>query len=113
MSTFKITNITNYLGKRDAKYNTSLGIEYVDDMIKKTIDIKEGETIYLTMPSLPISVHLLRVKNFITVTEVGGDEIANIKIKSIIKPIIETAPVIEEQQPKSIKKTIPKEEVIN
>lgn len=75
MSTFKITNITNLLGKRDQKYNSILNIEYVDNMKKKTITIKPNETKYLTIHRLPISAHVMRVKNLITVTEVSAAEI--------------------------------------
>ena len=40
MNTYKITNITNTVGKRDFKYNSDLNIEYVDNMVKKTIKNK-------------------------------------------------------------------------
>jgi hypothetical protein len=117
MGTFKITNITNTLGKRDVKYNTVLGIEYVDDMLKKTIKIKAGETVYLTMPSLPISAHLLRVKNLITVTEVSDSEIASVRVKPTAKPqpVAEAKPqpIVVEEQPKHAKKNVVKEEVTN
>ena len=76
MSTFKIKNITNELGKRDYKYNSVLDIEYVDKMMKKTVKIKPGATVYLTLSSLPLSAHTLRVKNLITVTEIGDSELA-------------------------------------
>lgn len=112
MSTFKITNITNQLGKREPKYNTVLGIEYVDDMMKKTITIKAGETVYLVMPSLPISAHLLRVKNLITVTEVSDGEAASVRVKPAAKPepVAEVKPV---EPPKPIKKIVAKEGVTN
>jgi len=82
MSTFKITNITNQLGKRDYKYNSVLEINYVDNMLKQTIKVRPNDTIYLTLHSLPISVHVLRVKNLITVSEVSDAELNNV-IKSI------------------------------
>lgn len=115
MGTFKITNITNTLGKRDAKYNTVLSIGYVDDMLKKTINIKAGETVYLTIPSLPISAHLLRVKNLITVIEVGDNEIASVRVKPVVnsEPVAEVKPqpIVVEELPKPIKKNIIKEDV--
>jgi len=70
MSTYKITNITNFLGKRDYKYNSNLDVEFVDNMIKKIVTIKPNDNVYLTIPTLPLSVHRLRVKNLITVSEV-------------------------------------------
>lgn len=75
MSTYKITNITNLAGKRDFKFNSVLDIEYVDGMMKKTVKIKPGDSLYLTVPTLPLSVHRLRVKKLIAVTEVTADEL--------------------------------------
>ena len=85
MSTFKITNITNLLGKRDYKYNSAIDVEYVDNMTKKTITIKPNETKFLTISKLPISAHRMRVKNLITVTEVGAAEIVNAMSSNIPK----------------------------
>ena len=71
MSIYKITNITNYLGKRDYKFNSNLDIEFVDNMVKKTITLKPNDSAYLSIAGLPLSVHKLRVKNLITVSEVN------------------------------------------
>lgn len=84
MSTYKITNISQLAGKRDAKYNSTIDIEYVDEMVKKTINIKPNETIYLTVSSLPLSVHRLRIKNLITVSEISTSELN--KLLNDIKP---------------------------
>lgn len=108
MSTFKITNITNFLGKRDAKSNSILDITYVDNMTKKSIKVKPNESIYLTIQSLPLSVHRLRVKNLITVSEVSEAELATLqntskqKKSSSIKPkttkkTVAPEPKIEEE----------------
>jgi hypothetical protein len=75
MSTYKITNITNLAGKREFKYNSVLDIDYVDEMMKKTISVKPGDVLYLTVPTLPLSVHRLRVKKLITVTEISPEEL--------------------------------------
>jgi len=75
MNTYKITNLTNQAGKRDVKYNSTLDIVYVDSMMKKTVKIKPGETVYLTISSLPLSVHRLRVKKLISVVEIGKTEL--------------------------------------
>lgn len=71
MSTYKITNVTNLAGKRDFKSNSTLDIEYIDEMMKKTVKVKPGDSVYLTVSTLPLSVHRLRVKKLITVTEVN------------------------------------------
>lgn len=84
MSTYKITNISQLAGKRDIKYNSTINIEYVDEMVKKTITIKPNETIYLTASSLPLSVHRLRIKNLITVSEISTSELN--KLLNDVKP---------------------------
>ena len=91
MSTYKITNITNHAGKRDFKFNSVLDVEYVDDMVKKVVKIKPGDSIYLTTGSLPLSVHRLRVKGLITVVEIGA---------------VELAKAMEDLKPKTAKKKI-------
>ena len=63
MNTYKITNVTNLAGKREYKYNSILDIDDVDGMMRKTIKVKPGDSLYLTVPTLPLSVHRLRVKN--------------------------------------------------
>lgn len=90
MSTYKITNITNTISKRDIKYNSILNIEYHDNMEKKIVNIKPGEEILLTTISLPISVQRLKIKNLITVIEITQSELNksqnNSKINTV-KPI--------------------------
>jgi hypothetical protein len=78
MGIYKITNISNLAGKRDFKYNAKLDIDYIDNMTKKIISIEPGKSVYLTIQSLPLSVHRLRVKNLITVSEINQSELANI-----------------------------------
>jgi len=98
MTNYKITNLTNTAGKRDMKFNTVLNIEYVDEMKKKTINVKPGETVYLQISSLPLSVHRLRVKKLISVVEVSNNELnnsMNTTKSHAIPPIIET---LEEQE---------------
>ena len=38
MNNYKITNITNQLGKRDVSFNSMLDIEYIDGMTKKSLN---------------------------------------------------------------------------
>jgi hypothetical protein len=77
MTNFKITNITNTASKRDMKFNTTLSIDYVDSMMKKSVKIKPGETVFLQIHSLPLSVHKLRVKKLVSVVEIGDKELKN------------------------------------
>jgi hypothetical protein len=103
MNTYKITNITNTAGKRDFKFNSSLNIEYVDNMMKKSVTVKPGENLYLTISSLPMSVHKLRIKNLVSVVEVSKSELESImnaaKPKVVIPIAVEQKieePVLEE-----------------
>jgi hypothetical protein len=102
MNTYKITNITNLFGKREAKFNTIVDIQYVDDRMKKNIRLEAGENVFLTVHSLPLSVHRLRIKKLIEITEVNFTEQPNIikpnqqKIEKP-KPITKITPIkIEE-----------------
>lgn len=75
MNTYKITNITNLLGKRKMHYNTTLNVEYVDNMNKKFVKIKPNETIFLSIKSLPLSLQRLRLQNLITVIPISITEL--------------------------------------
>ena len=75
MNTYKITNITNLAHKRDVKYNSPINIEYIDNRVKKVATVKAGDTMFLTVHSLPLSVHRLRIKNLITISEVSPAEL--------------------------------------
>jgi hypothetical protein len=118
MSTYKITNITHLAGKRDLKYNSVLDIEYVDQMVKKTVKIKPNDSLYLTISTLPLSVHRLRVKNLITVTEVSNKEMEQLKPKATTlenkedkkkkKPATQKKVVEEVEEEDSVKKTAKK-----
>ncbi len=100
MVTYKITNITNLAGKRDMKYNSVLDIEYVDSMIKKTIKVSPGDTVYLKISSLPLSVHRLRVKKLISVIEIDDNELK--RTMNATKP-----PVVKSEVEEPIKKVLP------
>jgi len=98
MTIYKITNITNFAGKREVKFNSPLDIEYVDAMMKKTIVVKPGETIFLQISSLPLSVHRLRVKRLISVVEVGATELQ--KTIDAAKPAVPKKESVEEAEKK-------------
>jgi len=85
MATYKIKNITNLIGKRDSKFNTAVDIEYIDDRTKKVINLKAGDEVFLTVNSLPLSVHRLRIKKLIDISEVSAAELANSMQKT--KPV--------------------------
>lgn len=103
MATYKITNITNLTGKRDRKYNSELKIDYIDKMTKKNVTIRPNESIYLTIQTLPMSIHKLRIKNLISVIEIGSSEMANIINKNVQKQI-ENKKVEEEIHEEAMKK---------
>ena len=100
MSTYKITNITNLAGKRDFKFNSALDVEYVDDMVKKVVKIKPGDSIFLTTNSLPLSVHRLRVKGLVTVVQISQSELA--KAMESLKPKSEKKKISLKEEKKSV-----------
>jgi|JFJP01.1.fsa_nt_gi hypothetical protein len=108
MNTYKITNLTNTVGKRETKFNSILDIDYVDSMVKKTIKVKPGETVYLTIGSLPLSVHRLRVKNLVSVVEIDDTELKNImdslkpKVNAIEIPVVAPKKVVTHDESESI-----------
>ena len=108
MNTYKITNITNLVGKRDPKFNSIVNIEYVDNRIRKIKLLKAGESVFLTVQSLPLSVHRLRIKNLVEIAEVSPAELQkNIeaskpkpkkKPKVVKKPVAMKETVVEEKK---------------
>ena len=119
MSTYKITNVTNLAGKRDFKYNSELEIQVVDNMVKKTIKVKPGDSVFLTVSSLPLSVHRLRVKRLVTVVEVSPNDIPKKakktkpvspkkkEVKSVAKKsVAKKKPVIKKPTKKPVKKAV-------
>jgi hypothetical protein len=87
MKTWKITNITPTLNKRVAKYNSTINIEYVDDMEKKSFSIKPNEVALFSASSLPISLHRYSMENIITIVEIGEKALGDIiKSGNVIKP---------------------------
>jgi hypothetical protein len=79
MNIYKITNITDKLGKRDNNYNNILKISYVDEMVKKNIELKPNNTIYFKANSLPLSVQKFKIKNLVSVNEISEKEFNDIK----------------------------------
>ena len=79
MNIYEITNITDRLGKRDANFNKTLKISYIDNMFEKTFNLKPNEIIYFQIDSLPLSVRKYKVKNLVSVREISEGEFSNIK----------------------------------
>lgn len=82
MNTYKITNITNLVGKRDPKFNSIANIEYIDNRTKKIISLKPSESVFLTVQSLPLSVHRLRIKKLINILEISPTELKKMMEKA-------------------------------
>ena len=93
MNTYKITNITNLAHKRDIKYNSPINIEYVDNRVKKVAILKAGDTMFLSVQSLPLSVHRLRIKNLITISEISPAELSKKVEASKPKSVAKKKPV--------------------
>ena len=72
MGMYKITNITNVVGKRDVNYNSILNIELIENMKKKIIKLKPEDSVVISVLRLPISIHALRIKGLVSVVEVEG-----------------------------------------
>ena len=109
MNVYKITNITNLLGKRDLNFNSTLKIKYVDEMRKKTVELKPQEVMFLSITNLPLSVHRLRIKKLVSVTQVANKEMVREMV--IAKPPPPPpAKVKKEKEPKKEKVVDAKEE---
>ena len=107
MNNYKITNITNQLGKRDANFNSILDIDYIDGMTKKIFKLTPNQTVFMKLVSLPISVHKMRIKNLVIVQEVNDATVINEMNKYVvvnnIAPV--TTSVKESEEAKQDKKT--------
>ena len=109
MNNYKITNITNQLGKRDVSFNSILDIEYIDGMTKKVFKLAPNQTVFMKLVSLPISVHKMRIKKFVIVQEVNDATVLNEMNKYIIVNNIvtnTTVPVEETEESKQEKKLV-------
>lgn len=94
MNTYKITNITNNIAKRGMNHNSVVDITYTDGMNNKTIKLKPGETIYLTLNSLSTSIRKLMVKQLINVSEISQNHLNALMNPEPIKKIDKKIPFI-------------------
>jgi len=85
MKYYRITNLTNKLNKRDVWSNDVIEIPFVYKMEKKTKKIFPGETLYIELEALPLSMVKLRKNGYVAVAEISVDEFLfeQKKIKSI------------------------------
>ena len=106
MSIYKITNRTNLVGKRDFKFNSELDITVVENMVKRTMKLKPGDSVFLTVASLPLSVHRLRVKGLVTVVEVSPADLPKkaSKPKAVSKKAVKPKPTTIEKKTIAAKK---------
>lgn len=103
MSTYKITNITDKLHKRDVHFKTPVKIQYIDNRMKKISEVKTGESLFLTVDTLPLSIHRLRVKGLIDVVDASVAEIKKMSTSAPKKTV--NKPKAKKEEPK---KTAPK-----
>ena len=108
MSYYKITNITNKLGKRDVNKDAVLKIEYHVGFQKKFHDLTSNNVVVLSCRTLPMSVYGLRAKQLITVQEITENEFYRLQKPSAKKPKVVEPPKVEKpkaKEPVTKKKT--------
>lgn len=70
MGYFKIKNVTNELGKRHGRFNTTQKIDFKDIIYSNSIDIPAGGEITIETVYLPVSAQKLRTEGLITIVEI-------------------------------------------
>ena len=89
MAHYKIVNITGKLPKRHVNKDMRLKIEYHVGFQKKFKDLNVGSEILLTCRTLPVSIHSLRAKRLITISEISENEFVRLQ-----KPSAKKEPVV-------------------
>lgn len=113
MAHYKIKNITGKLPKRHVNKDMLLKIEYHVGFQKKFSKLGVDEEILLTCRTLPVSIHNLRAKNLIIISEISENEFARLQKPSARKPApkpvneenVKLAPVKEEEPIDTVEKT--------
>lgn len=103
MNTYKITNVTNLVGKRDPKFNSVVNVEYIDNRTRMVKVLNPSESVFLTVQSLPLSVHRLRIKKLVDIVEISPAE---------LKKSMEVGKPKAAQKPKAAKKTVAVQEPV-
>lgn len=96
MTYYKIKNLTANLPKRHLHKDETLNIEYKFGFTKKTYNLKPNVTIYVSAPSLPISLHKLRMQSLVSIVEISENSF--LKLQNPTKNNSETK--IIEKKPK-------------
>lgn len=91
MAHYKIKNITGSLPKRHVNKDTVLNIEYHVGFQKKYRKLGVHDEILLTCKTLPVSLHQLRVKKLITISEISENEFTRLQ-----KPSAKKVPKVNE-----------------
>jgi len=94
MGYYKIKNMTNTLGKRDSKVNTTQNIEFKDIIGASMIVIEPGNEIVIEATYLPVSAQKLRAEGLIMVVEIDRNTYQKL-LNDQDSRITENKPVIE------------------
>lgn len=97
MGKYKITNITNSLGKRDNKYNSVVDVKYISGVERKTISLLAGNTLFIELYTIPIELQRARLNGYIIIEEVSNLEFNNQRIGNVVKPLSVEPLVVESQ----------------
>ena len=89
MAHYKIKNITGKLPKRHINKDTILKIEYHVGFQKKYRNIGVNDEMLLTCRTLPVSIHALRTKQLIIITEISENEFVKLQKPSAKEPQLE------------------------
>jgi hypothetical protein len=90
MGYYKIKNVTNDLGKRHPKVNSSLTIDFNDKITSNTVTIKPGFEITIDTNYLPISAQKLRTEGLITVSEMDKNSYQKLLNSQENKKVVES-----------------------
>jgi len=96
MGIYKITNTTNKIDKRQQGFNSLVLIDYVNNMEKQSKPLNAGETLFIEISALPISIHKLRAKNMISVSEASRSEMLS-NVSTVYKQLVPVEPVVVEK----------------
>lgn len=78
MANYKIKNITNSLDKRNPNFNIILDLDYVDNMLKKTIKIKPNQEVVMSLGLIPQNINHLRMNKMIIIEEINDFQVQKI-----------------------------------
>lgn len=78
MGFYKIQNITNLLGKRHAKLNTTQIIDVADSYKNQKFNLAPADEFVIESNFLPISLHKLRTEGLISVIEIDKNTYINV-----------------------------------